>query len=119
MKGKRMDADSSYLEIEMNRGFLQLLVLAATEQRTYGYLMVKQMKEIGYTIDENTLYPLLRRLEKNGWVQSEWEIHSDRPRKFYVITLSGKAVREKGLAIWRGQNAVLSMMMEINNVRES
>lgn len=114
-----MEADSSYLEAEMNRGFLQLLVLAATEQRTYGYHIVKQMKEIGYTIDENTLYPLLRRLEKNSWVRSEWEIHSDRPRKLYVITPSGKAVRDKALAIWRGQNTALLKMMEASNVRTS
>jgi PadR family transcriptional regulator, regulatory protein PadR len=114
-----MDVDNSYLEIEMNRGFLQLFVLAASEQKTYGYLMLRQMKEIGYSVDENTLYPLLRRLEKNGWVRSEWEVHSDRPRKFYVITPMGKQVREKGLAIWRGQHAVLLRMMEMNNVRES
>ena len=114
-----MDTGSSYLEIEMNRGFLQLLVLTASEQRTYGYLLVKKMREIGYNVDENTLYPLLRRLEKNGWVQSEWEIRSDRPRKFYVITPLGKSLREKGLSIWRGQNAILQKMMEINHVRES
>lgn len=111
--------DDSYLEIEMNRGFLQLFVLTATEQKTYGYLMLRHMKEIGYSVDENTLYPLLRRLEKNGWVRSEWEVHSDRPRKLYVITPLGKTVRGKGLTIWRGQNAVLLRMMEINNVRES
>lgn len=114
-----MDADSSYLEIEMNRGFLQILVLTVLEQRTYGYLLVRQMADAGYAVDENTLYPLLRRLEKNGWVQSEWEIHSDRPRKFYVITPLGKSLREKGLSIWQGQNAILQRMMEINNVRES
>ncbi len=114
-----MDVDNSYLEIEMNRGFLQLFVLTATEQKTYGYLMLKQMKEIGYTVDENTLYPLLRRLERNGWVRGEWELHADRPRKLYVITALGRAVREKGLAIWRGQDAVLSRMMEINNVCKS
>jgi len=114
-----MDADGSYLEIEMNRGFLQLLVLTALEKRTYGYSLVKQMREIGYAVDENTLYPLLRRLEKNGWVQSEWEIHSDRPRKLYAITPQGRSLREKGLSIWRGQNTILEKMMEVNDVRES
>ena len=103
----------------MNRGFLQLLVLAALEQRTYGYRMIKRLQEIGYDLDENTLYPLLRRLEKYGWIRSEWEVQADRPRKFYIITEAGKPVRDRALEIWRGQNAVLQKMMEVCDVRES
>lgn len=114
-----MGEESGYLDIEMNRGFLQLLVLVALEQRAYGYGIIKQLQEIGYSLDENTLYPLLRRLEKNGWIRSEWEIRSDRPRKFYAVNDSGKAMRSKAFAIWQGQNAVLQRMMEVNNVPES
>jgi DNA-binding PadR family transcriptional regulator len=114
-----MGAENSYMDVEMNRGFLQLLILVALEQRAYGYGIIRQLQEIGYSLDENTLYPLLRRLEKNGWVRSEWEIRSDRPRKFYVITGPGKATRDRALAIWRGQNAVLQRIMEVSNVPES
>jgi len=114
-----MDGDNSYLEVEMNRGFLQLLVLMALEQRMYGYGMIKHLLALGCSLDENTLYPLLRRLEKNGWVQSEWEIRSDRPRKFYFITASGKALREQGLAIWRQQNVIMRKMTEVSHVSES
>jgi PadR family transcriptional regulator PadR len=114
-----MGVENSYMDVEMNRGFLQLLVLAALEQRAYGYGIIRQLQEIGYSLDENTLYPLLRRLEKNGWVRSEWEIHSDRPRKFYVITGSGKTMRQRALAIWREQNKVLQRIMEVSNVPES
>ncbi len=114
-----MGPENSYMDVEMNRGFLQLLVLVALEQRAYGYGIIRQLQEIGYSLDENTLYPLLRRLEKNGWVRSEWEVQSDRPRKFYVITAPGKVVRKRALAIWRGQNAVLQRIMEVSNVSES
>ncbi len=114
-----MSAETSYMDVEMNRGFLQLLILVALEQRAYGYGIIRQLQEIGYSLDENTLYPLLRRLEKNGWVRSEWEIRSDRPRKFYVITAPGQAMRDKALSIWREQNAVLQRIMEVSNVSKS
>ncbi len=114
-----MGAEDGYMDVEMNRGFLQLLILVALEQRGYGYGIIRQMQEIGYSLDENTLYPLLRRLEKNGWIRSEWEIRSDRPRKFYIITPPGKATRDKALTIWREQNAVLQKIMEVNHVPES
>jgi DNA-binding PadR family transcriptional regulator len=94
-----MEIDVANLEIEMNRGFLQILVLLALEQKMY----------------ENTLYPILRRLEKNGLIKSEWDVSGDRPKKFYHITALGRLVRKKALAIWGEQNDMLKNIMEVNS----
>jgi PadR family transcriptional regulator, regulatory protein PadR len=95
------------LETEMNRGFLHILVLALLEKDMYGYSMVKHIEGLGYKVEENTLYPLLRRLEKNGWIASKWDLSDDRPRKFYAITAQGRALRAGLLDVWKSQNRVL------------
>jgi PadR family transcriptional regulator PadR len=101
------EPDIGTLETEMNRGFLHILVLALLEKDMYGYAMVKHIETLGYSVEENTLYPLLRRLEKNGWIASTWNLTEDRPRKFYVITASGRALRDALLDVWRTQNRIL------------
>lgn len=109
-----MEIDINALETELNRGFLQVLVLLALERKMYGYRMLKNLEQMGYAVEENTLYPLLRRLEKNGWISSEWDVSEDRPKKFYVITNKGKAIREKALEIRRKQTEILEKMKKEN-----
>jgi len=101
------ELDIGSLETEMNRGFLHILVLSLLEKDMYGYSMVKHMEVLGYKVEENTLYPLLRRLEKNGWIASKWDLTEDRPRKFYAITAKGRALRAGLLDVWKNQNRVL------------
>ncbi len=101
----------------MNRGFLHILVLALLEKDMYGYAMVKHIETLGYKVEENTLYPLLRRLEKNGWIASKWDLTEDRPRKFYAITAAGRALRAGLLEVWKNQNRVLDeITKEISHV---
>lgn len=107
-----MDTDITNLETEMNRGFLQILVLASLEQKMYGYRMLKFLEQTGYTVEENTLYPILRRLEKNGLIKSEWDVSGGRPKKFYLVTTLGRSVRKKALSIWEEQNNILNTIME-------
>ncbi|NPV82926.1 MAG: PadR family transcriptional regulator [Candidatus Aminicenantes bacterium] len=107
-----MNPEIANFETEMNRGFLQVLVLALLEKEMYGYSMVRTIRELGYEVEENTLYPLLRRLEKNGWVKSKWDLGEDRPRKFYVITASGRKLRDELLDIWRKQDEILKRIMK-------
>lgn len=107
-----MDEEYGYLETEMNRGFIQVLVLVCLENQMYGYQMLKHFQEQGYQIEENTLYPLLRRLEKNKLIASKWDVSQDRPRKFYVISEQGKKVRKRLLAIRRDQNKVIDKLLE-------
>jgi PadR family transcriptional regulator PadR len=105
-----MDAEIGNFETEMNRGFLQILVLALLEKDMYGYAMVRTVHELGYELEENTLYPLLRRLEKNGWVKSQWDVSQDRPRKFYGITAPGRGLRTQLLDIWKKQDRILKQL---------
>ena len=112
--GFHMAADISPFETEMNRGFLQVLVLVLLEKDMYGYAMAKQLEEKGYTLEENTLYPLLRRLEKKGLIKGKWDVSEDRPRKFYIITKDGGEVRAKLLKIWQRQNEIMNHLLKEN-----
>lgn len=109
-----MATDISPFETEMNRGFLQVLVLVLLEKDTYGYAMVKHLEEKGYALEENTLYPLLRRLEKKGLIKGKWDISEGRPRKFYVITKEGRDVRARLQKIWLRQNEILNRLTKEN-----
>jgi len=107
-----MEPETGHFETEMNRGFLQIMVLAMLEKDMYGYAMVRAIGELGYEVDENTLYPLLRRLEKNGWVKSKWDVSEDRPRKFYGVTEAGRGLRGELLDVWKKQDQILKHIME-------
>jgi len=109
-----MATDIIPFETEMNRGFLQVLVLVLLEKSRYGYSIIKQLEEKGYALEENTLYPLLRRLEKKGLIKGNWELSEDRPRKFYIISEEGRAIRHQLLEIWHGQNEILNHLLEEN-----
>lgn len=102
-----MDNELAGIETEMKRGFLQLLVLVVLEKEAYGYAMVRAFRELGYEVEENTLYPLLRRLEKRGLIEGKWEVGEERPRKFYAITKAGRELRRELLAIWERQDEII------------
>lgn len=106
------DPDIGSFETEMNRGFLQVLVLALLDEAAYGYAMARTVRELGYELEENTLYPLLRRLEKNGLIKSQWDVSEDRPRKFYAITGRGRALRAALVAVWKKQDDVLRRVLK-------
>jgi DNA-binding PadR family transcriptional regulator len=110
-----MGIDIANLETEMNRGFLQILVLVALENKMYGYRMIQFFEEHGYTVEESTLYPILRRFEKNGWVKSEWDLSEERPKKFYLISPQGRSLREEAISIWNGQHDTLKKIMKVSS----
>jgi DNA-binding PadR family transcriptional regulator len=107
-----MDNDLGSFETEMKRGFLQLLVLAILEKGTYGYAMVRAIRELGYEVEENTLYPLLRRLEKNKWIRGKWDVSEERPRKFYAVTDAGRDLRVELVGIWKKQDEILKHILK-------
>lgn len=109
-----MTDEAVKFETEMNRGFLQVLVLVLLEKSMYGYSMLKHLEKLGYAVEENTVYPLLRRLEKRDLIKSEWSVSQDRPKKFYIISKRGREVRNDLLKIWREQNKILNRLLEAN-----
>lgn len=95
----------SGLKQELRRGTLILLVLSQLREDMYGYSLVKQLNDHDIPMDANTLYPLLRRLEGQGLLQSRWDTAESKPRKYYKITEDGLAVLEKTTAYWRNFSA--------------
>ena len=85
---------------ELRRGTIVLAVLSQLKTEMYGYSLVQILGEKGMPVEANTLYPLLRRLESQGLLQSSWETSGAKPRKYYAITEQGKTVYELLLTQW-------------------
>jgi PadR family transcriptional regulator PadR len=99
-------------EKEMNRGFLQLVVLLLLEKAMYGYMIVRVLEEQGLTVDENTLYPLLRRLEEKGALSSRWDATEAKARKYYEVTDQGRVLRGSLLEIWVKQGKTIQTLRQ-------
>jgi len=77
---------------ELRRGVITLAVLGQLQEEQYGYSAMKLLAEKGLEIDQGTLYPLLRRLETQGLLESRWRIEDARPRRYYSISERGRKV---------------------------
>lgn len=77
---------------ELRRGTLTIAVLSQLSEPQYGYSLVTMLDEIGIPVEPGTLYPLLRRLEKQGLLDSKWDTNESRPRKYYLMSDTGKEV---------------------------
>lgn len=86
---------------ELRRGTVVVAALATLHRPTYGYALLERLAEAGFAVDANTLYPLLRRLEKQGLLTSEWNTEEARPRKFYSVSAEGADLLETLLAEWQ------------------
>ncbi len=86
---------------ELRRGTIVMCVLAQLTRPRYGYSLVGRLNEAGLPTEAGTLYPLLRRLEKQGLLKSEWETDGAKPRKYYAITSQGSQVYGKLLTQWK------------------
>jgi PadR family transcriptional regulator len=80
------------LVLEIRRGGIVLAVLAGLKQEEYGYSLKRWLAEHGVEIDEGTLYPLLRRLESQGLLESRWALEEQRPRRYYRRNAAGEAL---------------------------
>jgi PadR family transcriptional regulator PadR len=95
------------LRLELRRGSLIIAVLAALRSEQYGYTLRKTLSDSGIDIDEGTLYPLLRRLETQGLLLSEWREADNRNKRFYRLSPEGKNMLKLLLAEWKRINASL------------
>ena len=92
---------------ELRRGVIVLAVLSQLDQEQYGYSLLKLLSEKGLEIDQGTLYPLLRRLESQGLLSSDWNTEGSRPRRYYVISPEGQELLPRLKDEW---NKIVSMM---------
>jgi PadR family transcriptional regulator, regulatory protein PadR len=100
------------LRLELRRGCLTLAVLAHLKTEHYGYTLRKALVDQGLDIDEGTLYPLLRRLEDQGLLVSEWREQNRRNKRFYRLSREGRRTLEQLLDEWRRINASLGRIIQ-------
>jgi PadR family transcriptional regulator len=100
------------LKLELRRGCLIVAVLAQLRQEHYGYTLRKALDDLGLAIDEGTLYPLLRRLETQGLLASEWREENKRNKRFYRLSAQGELILQKLLEEWQTINVSLDRILQ-------
>jgi PadR family transcriptional regulator PadR len=99
------------LRLELRRGLLIVAVLAQLRREHYGYTLRKDLAGLGIKIEEGTLYPLLRRLENQGLLESEWREEKNRQKRFYKLSRDGRAILKQLLAELEKINASLTRII--------
>jgi PadR family transcriptional regulator, regulatory protein PadR len=98
--------------LELRRGVLSIAVLSQLSKEEYGYSLLKALSDKGMEIDQSTLYPLLRRLESQGLLQSDWRIVDEaRPRRYYIISTQGRVVLTKLKREWSTMAETMRQML--------
>jgi len=102
---------SENVTLELRRGVIVLAVLSQLTEEQYGYSLLKSLSDLGLEVDQGTLYPLLRRLESQGLLESVWKLEEARPRRYYVISAQGKKILPRLKAEWNSIVAVMKKMI--------
>jgi PadR family transcriptional regulator PadR len=97
---------------ELRRGLIMLAVLSQLNRPQYGYALLKLLADQGLEVDQGTLYPLLRRLESQGLLESSWNVAEARPRRYYVISSEGKRLTPKLKSEWARMVAAMSRLLK-------
>ena len=110
------ETDQKWLS-QLRKGYLELCVLVALKQKksSYGFELLHIFQRAGLEINEGTLYPLLNRMQKNGWLDSQWEtpLDSGHPRRFYQLSDNGVTQLPQMLKIHQQQQQSLKQLMEL------
>jgi len=99
------------LLLELRRGVVALAILGRLRSEEYGYALKRSLSELGIEIDEGTLYPLLRRLEGQGLLESRWTLGDKRPRRYYRTSAAGASLLEDLAGEWRALNDALGRLL--------
>lgn len=102
-----MDETTALHVQELRRGTVVLACLVRLATPDYGYSLLESLNELGFTVDAGTLYPLLRRLEKQGFLSSLWNTDEARPRKFYTTSALGHELADALTREWHDVDASL------------
>ena len=89
------------LFVELRRGTLILSVLSQLQEKKYGYALLQDLQDLAVSIEPGTLYPMLRRLQKQEILLSEWDTNESKPRKYYVLSEDGVDLFEELVAEWQ------------------
>lgn len=97
--------------LELRRGVIVMAVLSQLGEEQYGYSLLKLLADQGLELDQGTLYPLLRRLESQGLLQSVWKLEEARPRRYYVISQAGREMFPRLKEEWTKIVAMMDTML--------
>lgn len=97
---------------ELRRGTIVIGVLSQLSEPQYGYSLVPILEEKGLAVDPGTLYPLLRRLEKQELLESKWDTNEARPRKYYLLSPFGREVYAGLCLEWRKMIVSMEAIMD-------
>ena len=98
--------------VELKRGGLVLAVLNLLQEPKYGYALIQTMADNDYIIDQSTLYPLLRRLEQQGFLVSSWSVEETRPRKYYQLSEDGNSFLADLKFQWKKNVEIISGLID-------
>jgi PadR family transcriptional regulator, regulatory protein PadR len=105
------------LELELRRGVLVLAALSQLRTFRYGYELRQALADHGLPVEEGTLYPLLRRLETQGVLHSEWRTGQGQPRRYYQLSPKGERLYERLTKSWRDLNTAMERLQEGKGAR--
>ncbi|WP_066302682.1 PadR family transcriptional regulator [Arthrobacter luteolus] len=97
---------------ELRRGTVVLACLSILKRPGYGYGLLESLDKAGFGVEANTLYPLLRRLEKQGLLTSSWNTEETRPRKFYTTSEQGRKLLDALLRDWEDLHGSIRQLNE-------
>lgn len=100
------------LGLELRRGALVLAALSQLDSDQYGYSLLERLAESGIEIEQGTLYPMLRRLDEQGLLESRWDVDGPRPRKYYRLSRAGTEVLQALAEEWRELVAVMEGLLD-------
>lgn len=101
------------ISLEMRRGVIVLAVLNLLRREEYGYSVLKLLSDNGLSVDQGTLYPLLRRMENQGLLQSTWRVEEARPRRYYIISDQGRKALPRLQQEW---DTIVTALQNISQV---
>jgi len=108
-----VDSDAfAKLELELRRGVVVLATLSQLRAPRYGYELRQALAEQGMSIEEGTLYPLLRRLEAQGVLNSDWKTDTGSPRRYYALNADGRKLLKKLTESWQGMNDAMGRLLK-------
>lgn len=104
---------------ELRRGMLVLATLSQLREPKYGYALIDELSRQGLDIEQGTLYPLLRRLEDQGLLESEWNVDGSRPRRYYRISPTGDEVLTRLITEWEQLTGVIERLVDDESSSEN
>ena len=111
MDNKNLNQTLEKMRQEIRRGNIVLAAMSQLREEQYGYSLLKRLNEKGYDVGQDTLYPLLRRLEEQGLLDSEWRVDGSRPRRYYVLNETGLSLFEELKTGWQEEVNIIRRLI--------